>query len=279
LNDLWRFDGASWTWIAGDSLRNGLGNAGPRGLASAEHIPSARLGAAYWTDDQGIFWLFGRMGDFQDLRNDLWKFDGAAWTWVAGDTINMPSPRYGTLGSISPDNVPGGHGSGAGWATEGGIFVFGGYGVDVNIAEGEMNDVWQFNHAGWGWVAGSSTADPLGSYGTRGFTAITNTPGGRTSPAYATIHGGVLIFGGSGREQTGSLGPLGDLWFIDGTRWTWLAGSRFTNSPGVYGARGVPDADNTPGARVAGVMWPGTGKTVWLFGGSSRNDLWRWDGN
>ncbi|MEX0691194.1 MAG: hypothetical protein WD934_02800 [Gemmatimonadales bacterium] len=191
----------------------------------------------------------------------------------------MPSPRYGTLGVTSPDNVPGGHGLGAGWSTPAGLFVFGGYGVDINIAEGEMNDVWRHTSAGWAWVAGSATADPLGSYGTRGLAAATNTPGGRTSAAYAGVDDGVVIFGGFGREQTGSLGPLGDLWFFDGVRWTWMAGSRFTGSTGVYGTRGVPHPANAPGARVSAVMWRGTGNSVWLFGGSSRNDLWRWQPN
>jgi N-acetylneuraminic acid mutarotase len=67
LNDLWKYDGMSWTWVSGGNVINQAGNYSTRG------IPGARCGAISCIDFQGNFCLFG--GSSPDgLLNDLWMY-------------------------------------------------------------------------------------------------------------------------------------------------------------------------------------------------------------
>jgi hypothetical protein len=58
--------------------------------------------------------------------------------------------------------------------------------------------------------------------------------------------------------------------------WTWVGGSNMVNQLGIYGSQGVPAPGNVPGARYCPAVWTGTDGSLWLFGGSSFNDLWRY---
>src|SRR3990172_1200854 len=51
------------------------------------------------------------------------------------------------------------------------------------------------------------------------------------------------------------------------TNWTWMKGANTTNQNGTYGAQGVPDPANTPGARNRAVSWTDGAGALWLFGG------------
>jgi hypothetical protein len=60
LNDLWKFDGNSWTWICGNDEVEELFR---RGVVRVEsNMPSSRANALGWTDLNDNFWLFGGMG-------------------------------------------------------------------------------------------------------------------------------------------------------------------------------------------------------------------------
>ena len=37
--------------------------------------------------------------------------------------------------------------------------------------------------------------------------------------------------------------------------WTWMSGSDIAEQPGIYGTKGMPAADNVPGARYESVAW------------------------
>jgi len=59
LNDLWlyRVNNDTWTWMAGSSEIDDLGQPGQKGT---ENIPGARYGAfGYYDDATGQLWLFG----------------------------------------------------------------------------------------------------------------------------------------------------------------------------------------------------------------------------
>lgn len=43
-----------------------------------------------------------------DLLGDLWKFDGAQWTWMAGASTSSPTAVHGVLGVPAVANTPGG---------------------------------------------------------------------------------------------------------------------------------------------------------------------------
>ena len=131
LNDLWRWDGVNWTWISGSDEENQPGIYGTKGTAAPTNVPGARKEAVSWTDPNGGFWLFGGQGYTQGglgQLNDLWRWDGTSWTWIAGsDTLNQPGV-YGTKGIPSPSNVPGARERSVSWTdANGNLWLFGGY--------------------------------------------------------------------------------------------------------------------------------------------------------
>lgn len=148
-NDLWEFNPTTkqWTWMSGSNTFGASGVYGTLGVASTANVPSARSGAAGWTDGSGNFWLFGGgqvTGDF----NDLWTFDPATrqWTWMNGSSEEGASGVYGTLGVASPSNVPGARAGTASWIDHtGNLWLFGGSGEDATGgAAGGLNDLWRW---------------------------------------------------------------------------------------------------------------------------------------
>jgi hypothetical protein len=61
-NDLWFFDGKTWTWMSGSSSANQLGSYGEKGEPLPSNIPGARNAAISWTDKDGNLWMFGGGG-------------------------------------------------------------------------------------------------------------------------------------------------------------------------------------------------------------------------
>lgn len=183
LNDLWEFNASSfggnnpgtftgspgqWTWqsaLATESVDNN-GIYPPK----ANPYPGARVNAVTWTDSSGNFWLFGVFGKdgagTLGFLNDLWKYSGGTWTFVSGSSLANQVGVYGTQGTPSASNVPGGRQEAAGWVDANGNFwLFGGEGEDQNnppTANGILNDLWEY-HAGtnqWTFVMGHTTAKP-----------------------------------------------------------------------------------------------------------------------
>lgn len=67
---------------------------------------------------------------------------------------------------------------------------------------------------------------------------------------------------------------------------TWVSGSDTTGQAGVYGTKGVADANNAPGGRTGSVSWTDSEGDFWLFGGEGLdangsggrlNDLWKYE--
>jgi hypothetical protein len=146
LNDLWKFDGVNWTWVAGDSTTNQVGVYGTKGVADGANKPGARRGSTGWTDGDGNFWLLGGYGygstGFGHL-NDLWKFDGVNWTWVAGDSTPNQAGVYGTKGVADADNKPGARRASISWLDGSDhLWLFGGHGYGAEL--GYLNDLWVF---------------------------------------------------------------------------------------------------------------------------------------
>ena len=214
LNDLWKFDGAQWTWVSGSNIVDQKGTYGTKGVTSARNVPGARYAAVSWIDSSGHIWLFGGNGSAGSIGglNDLWKFNGAQWTWVSGSSTANQASSYGARGITSANNVPGARYDAISWIDASGNFwLFGG---KVASSGSYLNDLWKFNGAQWTWVSGSNTDSQVGTYGTKDVPDESNVPGARQGAAsWIDGLGNLWLFGGYGFD-TASSARLNDLWRV-----------------------------------------------------------------
>lgn len=292
-NDLWQWDGKSWVWLSGATTINQASFHGLKGSADAANTPGSRGRAAAASDKDGNLWLFGGSGCDESCvnhsMNDLWKWDGKAWVWIAGGRLGSEAGVYGLRGMPDAANSPGARVSAQIWFDRAGkLWLFGGYGRDSQGVVGNLNDLWQWDGSNWTWVAGSNLKNGAASYGTKGLTAEANTPGARSSDAQNVVvdtQGQAYLFGGYELDAQSGQVPYNDLWRWDGKNWTWVSGDDLPFKSGVYGTKGILAASNIPGARNTGILIDAH-DTIWLFGGRGKdgagatgnlNDLWRYN--
>jgi hypothetical protein len=293
LNDLWRWDGASWTWMSGSNISDQNGVYGTKGTPAPSNIPGARQNAVSWTDASGNLWLFGGEGYAASggggYLNDLWRWDGTNWTWMSGSDVINQNGIYGIKGTPDAGNAPGSRAYAVSWTDDSdNLWLFGGFGYPANGTTGRLNDLWRWDGSEWTWISGSDGTNQNGVYGTKGIPDPANVPGSRYGAvSWTDPSDNFWFFGGEGYAASGGLGYLNDLWRWDGTNWTWMSGDNVTNQNGVYGTKGTPDLGNVPGSRAYAVSWTDLSGSMWLFGGYGYpasgtygylNDLWRWDG-
>ena len=272
--------------------------------AASSGSPGARWGGSTWTDSAGNLWMFGGQGSVNGevvLLNDVWEwvpgtppgpipagspanagtFTGN-WIWQGGSNTGAPATLkgvYGTKGTASSSNLPGGRWAAASYTQYVGgvptnVWLFGGQGYDSAGNIGILADLWEYNIAGrtWTWVSGSNLASPNGVYGTEGTAAAANVPGGRQAAVlWVDVSGNVWLFGGFGFDSTGTGAPLGgilnDLWEFSGGQWTWVSGNNIANQTGVYGTQTVAAPANFPGARWGAEGWADANSNLWFYGG------------
>jgi N-acetylneuraminic acid mutarotase len=223
LNDLWQYSPGTheWTWIGGGDVANASGVYGTRGAASAGNVPGARQAASSWIDASGNLWLFGGIGydstGDSGYLNDLWQYSPSAneWTWISDGNLANASGVYGTQGTVSAADVPGGRQAANSWTDSSGkLWLFGGYGYDSTGNLGALNDLWQYNPSTkeWASVSGGNVANASGDYGTQGIASAGNGPGGRQAAnSWTDSSGDLWLFGGAGYGSTAN-GYLNDLW-------------------------------------------------------------------
>jgi len=280
-----------WAWVSGSKFVNQPGDYGTQGIGIATNIPSARNLSIGWTDFSGNLWLFGgiRFGG-AGILNDLWKYNGIDWIWVSGSNSVNQAGIYGTQGIPATSNEPGARYASTSWTdSDGNLLLLGGDGYDGSGNVGLLNDFWKFDGINWTWISGSNTRTQSGNYGTKGSSSPSNTPGSRYyAISWTDTSGNLWLFGGFGKDGTGSFGELNDLWKYDGTNWIWVSGSDIANQWGSYGTLGVGSTSNVPGARQEATSWIDSSGNLWLFGGQGYdetgssgwlNDLWRYNIN
>jgi N-acetylneuraminic acid mutarotase len=304
LNDLWKFDGANWTWISGDNVKAptlaSCSSYGTRGTAASGNKPGGRLGAIGWIDGSNNGWLFGgsgcdSTGSAGQLLSDLWEYTPGTgnWTWVSGSSV---AAQYGTYSGGAASLEPGGRQFPMGWIdASNNIWIFGGSGLDdsgggLNNPADNLNDLWEYSPGTGNWTFASGTDrvnndNPIaGLYGTIGVTAGpgTNLPGGRQSGVtWLDGNGRAWLFGGSGYDVNGNPGQLNDLWKWDGANWTWVMGADTVTTASTYGSEGTPAFTNVLGSRKDSVGWIDSSGALWLFGGRTGtsgpnlSDLWK----
>jgi N-acetylneuraminic acid mutarotase len=270
LNDLWKFAPsiAEWTWVSGSDIAGQSGTYGTLGSANSNNVPGGRQSVAAWIDSSGNLWLFGGYGydstGNEDELNDLWRFSPSAieWTWASGSKIAAQPGIYGTLGSPSIDNIPGGRQNATAWIdSSNNLWLFGGNGYDSQGNEEGLNDLWEFtpSNSEWTWMGGDSTLldgseSRPGVYGKLGVASSSNIPGGRYgSSNWTDTSGNFWLFGGQGADDSSNDGndlPLNDLWKYQFTVPT--AGMPvFLPVAGIYStAQSVTISDTTPDAKI-----------------------------
>jgi N-acetylneuraminic acid mutarotase len=223
LNDLWQYSPGTneWTWISGGSADNATGVYGTLGTASASNVPGARQAASSWTDSSGNLWLFGGYGYDSTggvgYLNDLWHYSPGTkeWTWISGGSADNASGVYGTQGTVSAGNVPGGRQAAISWIdASGDLWLFGGYGYDPTADLGALNDLWRYSPSTkeWTWASGANLTNATGTYGTQGTASAGGVPGARQAAnSWIDSSGNLWLFGGAGYGSTDN-GYLNDLW-------------------------------------------------------------------
>jgi len=217
LNDLWNFDGFSWTWISGSNQYNQSGNYGTLGTPSSSNIPGARYGSTGWIDSNNNLWLFGGYGfGYQSYGylNDLWKFDGSNWVFISGSNQANQNGNYGIQGISSSSNIPGARYHSTGWIdTKNNFWLFGG--STLGSPDAYFNDLWKFDGFNWIWISGSNQTGQSGNYGTLGISSSSNIPGARHhSVGWIDTKNNLWLFGGYAMISDSSEG-FNDLWKFD----------------------------------------------------------------
>ena len=287
-NDLWKYNISAnqWTWMGGDSSSNDYGYDGVYGaigVGSTSNIPGSRAYSTCWTDQSGLFWIFGGWGfvsngpsGTETLLNDLWQYDPSNNEWTC---VNAgQSPSYGVKGKPSLANAPVSREVSPGWVDKSNnLWLFGGENNIISPQLYYFDDLCKYNIAAneWTWINGSDTVNKNGSYGTQGTPDTANTPGGRfSSTAWTDANGDFWLFGGAGNGATGSQsGFLNDLWkyTVSANAWTWVSGDTSIN----------PTTTNAvPAPREAAGYWTDNNGVFWLYGGANNNgyleSLWKY---
>jgi N-acetylneuraminic acid mutarotase len=351
LNDLWEFTPSTgqWTWMSGSTT---IGNScfsfdiassvcaepsvyGTLGTAAAGNTPGSREGATTWTDNKGNMWLFGGWSfdvsvQTQYYYDELWEYSPSTnlWAWMGGSSTRDGSSCtwnvnlwyltcgepgvYGTMGTPSPENIPGGRAGGTGWTdSQGNLWLFSGNGFDINGYLGDPNDLWEFNSSSgqWTWMGGINAITEVGCggwdcsapavYGSLGTPAADNIPLGRDhAVGFKDNDGNLWLFGGGGLTVFSYPAPdfqMNDLWKFNpvSSEWTLMGGSITelcsifcsAQAEALYGVQGTPAVGDNPGPRYAPAGWTDSGGNFWLFGGDREtqglsagpdNDLWEY---
>jgi N-acetylneuraminic acid mutarotase len=288
LNDLWSYNPATnnWTYIKGSMALSTNGTYGSIGVANTNNTPGARSAGNVWVYNNKLYLMGGggysaTINSYGDL-NDLWSFDISTnnWTWLKGSNTINPAANFGIIGVSNSNNVPAGKSYASTWTYNSKLYLFGGAG---NIST--RNDLWEYNPStnNWAWLKGDNSAYVQGQYGSLGFTANTNMPGGRYGGLSWVFNNKLYLFGGLGlaATTTAGSGALNDLWEYDAltNNFTWIKGRNVINKLGIY------DAPLRPGARQGGLSWDYNNK-LYLMGGTGSdengiqgrmNDLWEYN--
>lgn len=258
--------------------------------------PPGRELAAYWTDAQGNFWLFGGYGlvtpagmpGWATAINDLWKYTPTGSTRTQGSWKLMGGSNQ--PGVVNTSSMPGDR-AGAAFAVDasGNVWLFGGLGVGPQTW-GALNDLWEYTPGSGGavgtwnmvWSSGPNVVNQPGNYGTQNTASSTNAPGGRwNSVCWMDSNGNFWLFGGF---AIGSLGGpayfFNDLWMYTPSAhtWTWVNGATAVSRNGTVISAGMP------GGRAGASYWSDGKGTAWVFGGygfdstgalGALNDLWQ----
>jgi hypothetical protein len=215
LNDVWEYQttAQTWTWQQGNAHAGGQ-TAVYSSSIPASVTPASDSASVYWSDTQGMLWLFSGVTN----NNELWSFNPLTelWTFQNASSYTDSYGIYGSKGVAAPANIPGARGN-AIYAKDanGRIWFFGGSGLGAN-ASGSFNDLSLYDPTSqeWTWLSGYPMYSNLTAwYGSEYLPNSWNYPGSRASgSAFIDAHGNFWLFGGEGYDLAGNYGELNDVW-------------------------------------------------------------------
>ncbi|HYV90865.1 MAG TPA: kelch repeat-containing protein [Chitinophagales bacterium] len=203
------------------------------------------------------------------------------WTWMNGDSAQIPTAHFGTQGVFDSLNTPPAlYESGEFTDNQGNFWLFGG--------GNNYSDLWKFNPTinQWAWIKGPGIINQWGIYGSQGVPSLTNNPGARGwgITTWVDTTGNLWIYGGLGYDVNGFDNMMSDLWRynISTNEWTWMKGVDTCHSIGHYGTMGIPDSANYPPCMwETNGSWTDANNNLWLFGGGSDfgslDDIWKYN--
>jgi N-acetylneuraminic acid mutarotase len=292
LSDLWAYDLATgrWGFMKGSNQIDQNGKYGTLGTEAALNMPGGRLNPQGWVYN-GKLQLFGGNGLNEEgeagLLNDLWEWNPTSlnWKWINGSKNTDDQSVFGTKGSYSSGNKPGGRTS-ASTTSSSTAFLFGGYGNGPQGALGYLNQLWEYDPAAnqWRWINGNEASDVPGFYGSLGNENTNSIPGGRNEAGLLRSGDYLYVFGGEGIDAKGAIGYLNDVWKfnLSSQQWAWVKGDQKNDQPSVKNESNP--ALNTPGSRNSPAffafgdrfhVYGGIGLDAADFSFGSLNDIWK----
>lgn len=262
-NEVWRYNGTSWTKIGGDTVNSSFTNthlyvdslvytdntlyAGITGTAASGEVWSyngstwARTGGNHINHSWGFFniqnvesmtvygdYLYVGTGNTVAGNATVWRFDGSEWDIVGGQGLNSSWPA-GTYENVMSMASMGGN-----------LYA----GLGTGSGDGE---VWRYNGSTWTQVGG----DSLNGGWAAGFDEV-----------YALASFGGNLYAGLGNTATEA-----EVWRYNGTTWTKIGGD------------GLNSSWSTTYERVSafaiydGQLYAGLGNTV------GDAEVYRWSGS
>lgn len=199
-------------------------------------------------------------------------FSQGQWVWVSGDSSSNGLPVYGQKNIPNINNYPRAAYGGSEWTdTAGNLYVYGG---TQNGLSSSYGDMWLYipDDKTWTWVTGNGNVGiqaPV--FGTKGLSSANNTPG--------------TVTHNNGQTWVDKFNNLwlynGNMWKFNPLvkEWTWMQGNG-TLSPAYYGIKKKSSPANNPGKRnETSCTWVDKDDKFWMFGGQTKNDLWKYDYN
>mgnify|MGYP000206281341 CR=1 FL=1 len=230
LNDLWKWDGTSWSLVSGSSTVNSHSD-----YSSGSPYPGGRYYSAVSQNENKVY-LYGGTGVNSSSNltslDELWQCDlssgSPVWSFLSGTTqiasFSDPDPVYEVNGEVKPTlNAaglnPGGIERGFSWADETGVYVFGGLSSSNNWS----NALWHWDGNNWAFLKGDQTTN-MANKGLQYSSSISeadlsNLPAGRYRGLYWKSNDGAFhLYAGSGTADYTPANTinswLGDHWVL-----------------------------------------------------------------
>lgn len=161
-NDLWLFNTKKekWVWKGGGSGYNTYSIFGTQGKFDPLNVPSARTGSTMFGFHGSRMFFYGgvgltRKGESTNANgtfgtlSDLWSYDttSRSWAWIAGDSVGIRPPVYGSLKVPDSKNNPGARDGAFGMVQADSLILIAGHLRNKETTpsiNNSTNDVWRY---------------------------------------------------------------------------------------------------------------------------------------